>query len=215
VIAGLTATATVTHTLVAHNVLSDSTIDGLLVGTGDVPGSVLAHTRLRQNQVKNNARYGINVIANLLGAGSGTTIEYTTIADNDVTGNGVIGVLLVSAGDRNVFSKTTVARNTITGNTFFGIDVLGGSTGADESNVDLRIQDNTVTDNGLIGIQVIAGLDNSSHNHLTAQIHGNTVARHFFFGIVTAAGVGADTLPTGSSNHNVLEVTTKRNTVKE
>jgi hypothetical protein len=72
-----------------------------------------------------------------------------------------------------------------------------------------------VTDNGLAGIRVFAGQDNSSNNYITARIRGNTVERHQFYGIGAAAGEGAVNLPTGTSNHNVLDVRIERNTVKD
>jgi hypothetical protein len=76
-------------------------------------------------------------------------------------------------------------------------------------------KDNTVTDNGHAGIAVNASVDNSSNNHVVALIRGNTVERHQNEGIAAVAALGAINFPTGTSNHNVLEVRIERNTVVE
>ncbi len=205
---------TVTHTTVTNNILAECKIDGIFVATGNVPGSLIAHTILTQNLVMNNARVGIFVLASLSNAGSDSQIDHTIIADNEVTESGQVGIFLVSQGDRNVLSNATVARNTVSGSTFFGINVNGGFNGADENSLDLRIQDNTVTDNGNTGIRVIAGQDNSSNNRAEARIRGNTLERNQLFAIAAAAGEGAVNFPTGVSNNNVLELRIERNIVR-
>jgi hypothetical protein len=215
----LTTAGTVTHTTVTHNILAESKLDGIIVATGDVPDSRVAHTTITHNLVMQNARFGILVSANLFAfgqpTGSDTRIAHTSITDNEVMGNGVLGVYMVSHGDHNVISDATLAHNTVSGTTFFGINVLGGFAGADDNTLDIRIQDNTVTDNGLVGIRVIVGQDNSSNNHIVARIRGNTLERHQFYGIATIAGEGAVNFPTGTSNHNVLDVRIEQNTVKD
>lgn len=210
----LTNLGTVEHTRVTNNIVAESKIDGIFVATGNVPGSRVAHTTITQNLVTNNARHGVLVLANLSGAGSGTQIDHTRITDNEVTGNRSVGIFLLSVGDRNVLSDATIARNTVSHSTFFGINVNGGFNGADGNSFDLCIRDNTVTDNGTAGIRVIAGQDNSSNNHVEARIHGNTVERHSLVGIATVAGEGAVNFPTGTSNHNVLDVRIERNMVR-
>jgi hypothetical protein len=205
---------TVTHTTVTNNILAESKLDGILVATGNIPDSRVAHTTLTHNLMMNNARLGILVLANLSAAGSNTHIAHTTITDNEVTGNNSIGIEMLALGDHNVISDATLARNTVSGNTVFGINVLGGYAGADDNTLDVSIKDNTVTDNDLVGIRVIAGQDNSSNNHVAARIEENTLERHQFYGIATVAGEGAVDFPTGTSNHNVLDVRLERNTVR-
>jgi hypothetical protein len=210
----LSTPGTITHTTVKNNILADSKLDGILVATGDAPGSRIAHTTLRQNEVINNARHGLLVAASLSAAGSDTQITHTTITDNEVMGNGQLGIFLLSAGDHNVVSDATLARNTVAGNTFFGINVNGGFNGADGNSLDLRIRDNTVTDNGHVGIRVLTGQDNSSDNYVAAQIRGNMVERNQFAGIAAFAAEGAVNFPTGVSNQNVLDVRIEQNTVR-
>jgi hypothetical protein len=206
---------TVEHTRLTNNILADSKVDGIFVATGNIPGSFVAHTTLTQNQVMNNSRHGILVLANLSGAGSGTQLHHTTITDNEVVGNGAFGIFLLSLGDHNVLSDATIAQNTVSENTSFGINVNGGFGGADDNILDVRINDNTVADNGSVGIRVFAGQDNSSNNHVVARIRGNTLERNQVYGIVTAAGEGAVNFLTGTSNHNVLDVRIEQNTVKD
>jgi hypothetical protein len=62
--AGLAAPGTVAHTTVKNNILTESTLDGIIVLTGDAPGSVLANTMITQNLVRQNARFGTLVLAN-------------------------------------------------------------------------------------------------------------------------------------------------------
>jgi hypothetical protein len=153
-------------------------------------------------------------VASLSAAGADSQIAHTTITDNEVIGNGNVGINLLSQGDRNIVSDATIARNTVSNSTV-GINVNGRFNGADGNSFDLRIRDNTVTDNGTAGIRIIAGQDNSSNNHVEARIRGNTVERHGFVGIATVAGEGAVGFPTGVSNHNTLEVRIEWNTVKQ
>jgi hypothetical protein len=209
-----TTSGTVEHTQVKNNIVAASKIDGIDVRTGNVPGSRVAHTTLTQNEVINNARFGILVVASLSATGSDSHIAHTTITDNEVMGNGAFGIFMLSAGDNNVVSDATIARNTVSGTTSVGINVNGGFGGADGNTLDVRIKDNTVTDNGSAGIRVIVGQDNSSDNHVIAWIHGNTLERNQLFGIATIAGEGAVNFPTGTSNHNVLDVGIVQNTVR-
>jgi hypothetical protein len=205
----------VEHTRVANNIVVASRIDGIDVRTGNVPGFLIAHTILTQNEVVENARVGILVVASLSDAGSDSQIDHTAITDNEVSRNGLVGINLASLGDHNVISDTTLARNSVSGNTSFGINFNGGVGGADENTFDLRIRNNTVTHNGQVGIRVIVGQDNSSNNHAVARIYGNTLERNQLYGIAAAAGEGAVNFPTGTSNQNVLDVRIERNTVKD
>jgi hypothetical protein len=209
-----TTPGTVTDTTVTNNIVAESKIDGINVRTGDVADSLVAHTTLTQNEVINNARFGIVIVANLSAAGSDTQIAHTTITDNEVMGNGAHGIFILSLGDHNVLSDATLARNTVSGNTFLGIYVIGGYAGADDNTLDVRIRDNTVADNGSRGILVLAGQDNSSNNHVVAGIEENTLERNQVFGIEAVAANGAADFPTGTSVNNVLDVRIERNTVK-
>jgi hypothetical protein len=211
----LTNPGTVTHTTVTNNILAEAKIDGILMATGNIPDSRLAHTTITQNLVRNNARVGITVLANLSAAGAGTQIHHITITNNEVTGSGVYGIFLLSLGDHNVISDATVARNTVSGATVVGITLAGGFTGGDHNTFKVDLKDNLVTDNGFEGIGVLAGGDNSSNNHVVAWIRGNTVERNQVFGIAATAGLGVDTLPIGASNNNVLDVRIERNTVRD
>jgi len=206
---------TVEHTWVSNNILAESTVDGIFLATGNVPGSLVTHTTLTQNLVMNNARFGILVVASLSSAGSDTEIDHTTITDNEVVGNKAFGLYLVSLGDHNLLSDTTIRRNTVSGNASFGINVNGGFGGADGNRLDFDITDNTVTDNGQVGIRVIVGQDNSSDNRAEARIAGNTLERNQLYGIAVAAGEGAVNFQTGTSNQNVLDVRIERNTVED
>lgn len=206
---------TVEHTRITNDILAESKIDGLFVATGNILGSLVAHTTVTQNLMMNNARGGILVVANLSAAGSDTQIDHTTITDNEVVGNKAFGIYLLSLGDHNVLGDTLIAHNTVSGNTSFGINVNGGFNGADENSLDFDIKDNTVTDNGQVGIRVIVGQDNSSNNYAEVRIEGNTLERNQLYGIAAAAGEGAANFPTGISNNNVLDVRIKRNTVKD
>jgi hypothetical protein len=206
---------TVEHTRVTNNIVADSKLDGLFVATGNVPGSRLAHTTIAQNQVRNNARHGILVVASLSAAGADSHISHLLISDNEVIENGVFGIFLFSQGDRNVLSNGTIAHNLVAQNAFFGIDVNGGFNGADGNHFDLRIQNNTVRDNRHVGIRLIGAQDNSSHNSMVARITRNTLERNQFYGIAAVAGEGAVNFPTGISNNNVLDVRIERNTVRE
>lgn len=205
----------VTHTRVMNNILVEAQLDGILLATGNIPDSRLAHTTLAHNLVMNNARVGITVVANLSAAGSDTHIAHTTITDNEVTGSGVYGILLLSQGDHNVVSDAALARNTVSGATFTGITIAGGLNGADHNTFKVDLKDNLVTDNGFTGIGVLAGGDNSSNNHVVARIRGNTVERNQVFGIAATAGLGIDTLASGASNNNELDVRIERNTVRD
>lgn len=205
---------TVTHTMVTHNILAESTLDGILVATGNVPDSLVAHTTIADNLVLRNARFGIAVLASLSGAGSDSQIDHTTITDNEVTENGNLGVILFSLGDNNVITDATIARNTVSDNVREGITVFGGVAGADGNTVDVRIRDNMVTDNRLNGIRVVGSQEDSSNNHVTARIEGNTLERNQPVGIIIHGGQGAFVFPTGTSNHNVVDVRIKRNTLK-
>jgi hypothetical protein len=198
----VTNLGTVTHTRMIHNILAESKLDGILVITGNAPGSLIAHTTITQNLVVQNARHGIDVVPNLSGAGSDTQITHTTITDNEVRGNKAFGIFMLSLGDHNVVSNATIAHNTVSGTTSFGINILGGFAGADGNTLDVAIKDNMVTDNGSVGIRVLAGQDNSSHNHVVAWIRGNTLEHSQLFGIATLAGEGAVNFPTGTNNNN-------------
>lgn len=211
-----TTAGIVEHTQVKNTIVAASRIDGIDVRTGNVPGSLVAHTTLTQNTVSTNARFGILVVASLSGVGSDSQIDHTIITDNTVTNSGQIGIFLLSVGDRNVLSDTTIARNTVSNNTFLGINVSGGVGGADGNTVDIHIKDNTVTDNGLFGIRVNAGQDNSSDNHIEALVRGNIVERNRqFCGILAIGAVGASTpVATGTSVNNVLDVRIEQNTVR-
>ncbi len=209
-----TTPGTVTHTRVQNNILSGSAQNGILVVTGDAPGSVLADTTLTHNLVMTNTGVGIRVLANQSAAGSDTHLAHTTITDNEVIGNSNLGITMASRGDNNVITAATLARNTVSGNTSVGINVMGGFAGADGNTLDVRIQDNTVADNGNVGIRVVAAQDNSSHNHVVARVRGNTVERNQVIGIATLAALGAGVFPTGTSVNNVLEVRIEQNTVK-
>jgi hypothetical protein len=206
---------TVTHTRVTNNILAEARLDGILIATGNIPDSCLAHTTITHNLVRNNARVGITVLANLSAAGADTQIHHTTITDNEVTGSGLYGIFLVSQGDHNVVSDATLARNTVSGATSTGITIAGGFTGGDHNAFEVDLKDNLVTDNGFVGIGVLAGGDNSSNNYVTARIRGNTVERNQVFGIAATAGLGVDTLPIGASNNNVLDVWIEHNTVRD
>jgi hypothetical protein len=212
VVAGLTGPETIKHTTVKNNIVADSTINGIVVLTGDAPGSVLADTTITHNLVMNNAGLGILVLANLSAAGSDTDIAHTTITDNEVTGSGVYGILLQSQGDHNILSHATLARNTVSGATFVGISIAGGFNGADHNTLTVDLKDNLVTDNGVEGIDVLGGGNNSSNNRVVARIRGNTVARNQRFGI--AATTGFNEFP-GASNNNVLDIWIERNTVRD
>jgi hypothetical protein len=211
----LTNPGTITHTRVTHTIVAASKRDGIVVATGNIPGSRVAHTTLAHNTVMDNVRHGVLIVASLSGAGAETQITHTRITDNEVRGNGSVGVFLLSLGDHNVLSDATIARNLVSHSTSFGINVNGGFGGADENTFDLRIKDNTVTDNGQVGIRVIVGQDNSSNNHAVARIYGNTLERNQLYGIAAAAGEGAVNFPTGTSNQNMLDVRIEQNTVKD
>ena len=206
---------TVMHTTVTNNIVAASKIDGIVVRTGNVPGSLVAHTTLTHNLVTQNVRFGISIFANLPGgAGSYTQLAHTTLTDNEVTENGNTGILMLSLGDHNVLSDVTLAHNTVSGNSGLGIEVLGGYAGAEDNTLDVRIQDNAVADNGNRGILMLAGQDNSSHNHLVARIEENTLEQNQVFGIEAVAANGAADFQTGTSMDNVLDVRIERNTVK-
>src|SRR5262249_60919001 len=76
---------TVTHATVTNNILTESKLDGVLVVTGNVPGSLIAHTTITQNAMSNNARFGLLILASLSGAGSASQIDHTPITDNELT----------------------------------------------------------------------------------------------------------------------------------
>jgi hypothetical protein len=62
VLAGdLTTPGAVTHTTVTHNILADSKLDGIIVATGNIPGSRVAHTIFTHNLVMQNARFGVRI----------------------------------------------------------------------------------------------------------------------------------------------------------
>jgi hypothetical protein len=205
---------TVEHNTVTSNIVADSSFVGIVAATGDTPGSVLAHTTITKNLAEQNGFVGIAVVANQTAAGADTQISHTTITGNEVRENGALGVYIVSFGDHDGLSNVTLAQNTVAGNTLGGILVRGGFGGADENTLETDIADNIVLDNGHSGIVVDAGVDNSSNNQVAAQIVGNTVERHQIEGIETLAGLGAVSFPTGTSNHNVLDVRIERNTVR-
>jgi hypothetical protein len=212
----LTNLGTVEHTRVTNNILAESKLDGLFVATGNVPDSLVAHTTITQNEVSNNARFGIFVVASLSAAGSDSHIDHTTITDNEVTGNGALGIFVGSLGDHNVITDASLVHNTVSDNNLFGINASSGTAGADENTLDIHIKDNTVTDNGVGGIRVNAGQDNSSNNHIVAQVRGNTVERNRqLCGILVNAAVGtSNPIATGTSNNNVLDVGIVQNTVR-
>jgi len=192
---------TVEHTTVTNNIVAESKIDGIDVRTGNVPGSLVAHTTLTHNVVMQNARHGTLVLASLSAAGSDTQITYTTISDNEIMGNGALGILMFSLGDNNVITGATLAHNTISGNTFSGINVFGGSGGADENTLEVDIKDNTVTDNGRDGIDVLAGFNSSTHNHVEVNIQDNTITDN--------GSDGIDVVPSSdnsSNNHLVAQI---------
>ena len=204
----------VTHTTVSNNSFTGSKLDGILVVTGNVPGSLIAHTALIHNVVTQNARNGIFVFTNLPGgAGANTSIAHTTITDNEVTENDLHGIRMLSLGDQNVLSNATIGHNIVSDNAFFGIYVIGGYAGADGNTLDVRIKNNTVTANGR-GIIVLAGQDNSSHNHVVARIAENTLEQNQVFGIEAVAANGAADFKTGLSEHNELNVRIEHNAVK-
>jgi hypothetical protein len=206
---------TVEHNTVTNNIVADSSFFGIVMLTGDTPGSVLAHTTITQNLAEQNGLVGIAVLANSTAAGADTQITHTTIKDNEARENGSLGVFMLSLGDHNVLSNVTLAQNTVARNAVAGIIVVAGFGGGDENTLDVDIKDNAVTDNGLAGIEVDGGFDNSSNNHVAARIRGNTVERgHQHQGIEAIAGIGALNLSTGASNNNVLEVRIERNTVR-
>jgi len=213
----LTNPGTVEHTRVTNNILAESKLDGLFVATGDVPDSLVAHTTITQNEVSNNARFGVFIVASLSNAGSNSQIDHTRITDNEVTGNRSVGIFVGSIlGDHNVITDAFIAHNTVSGNNLFGINASSGIAGADGNILDVFIKDNTVADNGVGGIRVNAGQDNSSNNRIVAQVRGNTVERnHQICGILANAAVGASNpVATGTSTNNVLDVGIMRNTVR-
>src|SRR5207249_11284847 len=99
-----TTPATVKHTTVTNNTLAESTGNGLVVMTGNAPGSVLSDTTITHNLVMKNARFGIRVVANQSGAGSDTHITHTTIANNEVMGNGFAGIHMFAWGAHNLIT---------------------------------------------------------------------------------------------------------------
>ena len=103
----------------------NATLDGLIVRTGDAPGSLLTHTTITQNLMLRNGlsnrRFGILLLANLSGAGSDTQIAHTTITDNEVRENGNTGILTFVLGDNNLITDLTIARNTASANVAQGI----------------------------------------------------------------------------------------------
>lgn len=209
-----TTPGSIKHTRVKNNILSGSAQNGILMVTGNAPGSVLADTTIPHNLVMNNTGRGIRVLANQSAAGSDTRIADTTITDNEVIGNSNVGIVMASQGDNNIITAATIARNTVSGNTSVGINVMGGVAGADGNTLDVRITNNTVADNGNVGIRVVAAQDNSSHNLVVAQVQGNTLERNQVIGIATLAALGAGVFPTGTSVNNVLELRIEQNTVK-
>jgi len=202
----LTNPGTVEHTTVTDSVVADSTFSGIVVVTGNIPGSLVAHTTITHNLVMQNGGVGIEVLANLSGAGSDTQLAHTTIADNEVRENRG-GIELLAQGDNNRLTDLTFARNTISASAGIGIAVIGGSDGADGNTAEVGIRDNTLTDNGLT-ILVIASF-NSSNNRVVARLQGNTVEGGAE-GIFINGGNGGD----GLSANNEVDVRLERNTVR-
>jgi hypothetical protein len=207
---------TIMHTTVTNNVLVNSTLDGILVATGDASGSLLAHTTITNNQVMHNGRFGLLIVANLFGTGSDTQIAHITLSDNEVVENGDTGIVMFARGSHNRISKANIAQNEASANGGQGINVTGGVLGAGGNTIEVRIRDNTTADNGLPGIFVTGSQDNSSNNRVVARIEGNTVERNQFFGgIIVGGGDGAVLFPTGTSNNNEVDVRIERNMVRE
>jgi hypothetical protein len=61
----LTAPGTIRHTTVKNNILVESKLDGIFVATGNAPDSLVAHTTITRNEMSNNARFGVFVLASL------------------------------------------------------------------------------------------------------------------------------------------------------
>src|SRR5262245_19144702 len=200
---------TVEHTTVTNAIVTESTFSGIVVVTGDIPGSRVDHTTLAYNLVMQNGGVGIEVLANLSSAGSYTQLAHTTIADNEIRENG-IGIDLLVQGDNNRLTDLTFARNTIAANAGGGIHVVGGSDGADGNTIEVGIRDNTLMDNGAVTSLVLAGF-NSSHNRVVARLQGNTVEGGAN-GIFVNGGNGGDT--GGVSANNEVDVRLEQNTVR-
>jgi ADP-glucose pyrophosphorylase len=50
---------------VKNNILVESKLDGIFVATGNAPDSLVAHTTITRNEMSNNARFGVFVLASL------------------------------------------------------------------------------------------------------------------------------------------------------
>ena len=190
---------TVRDTVLSSNTVSAATSHGIYVLTGPESGSAVAGTRITNNVVSHNDRFGIIIQANHTTGGSNLRITNTTLQHNEVFENGATGIVAQSHGAANSRLTTLhILDNHIHDHPAgYGIAVAGGVCGATGSTTEAEIARNTLSGNR-DGIAAAGGSNSqclsegslaiASHNHLTVTIADNTLEDELEGGILIAGG---------------------------
>ncbi len=138
--------------VVSGNKISENTVSGFVQGTsgggegirlltfaGSGKTAKLTDTKVSENQVHNNDRYGILVFNfNSAGFGTGVLVK-SDISENNVYKNGLDGIRFIDGDDSKVME------NTVTANGRHGIRLGAGGTGSGSTGN--KIKENTATGN--------------------------------------------------------------------
>jgi hypothetical protein len=204
---------TVRDTTVTENMISGMNRAGILVATRAIAGSLIDQVDISSNQILENKRYGVLILANNPGApelaGSHTTVSHVTITDNTVTGQtigtgaNVFGIYVDSFyGHHNTIDGVTIARNTVLRH-LAGIVVRGGFGGASFNIVtNVLIEDNTTANSMrpvfIAGIGVSGGFSSAHDNTVDAIVRRNRVIDN-----KNGGGIGVIAAEENSSNNTM------------
>lgn len=208
----------ITNTRVTNNTVSGAAFHGITLHTR-FPGAAIDATRVAQNTVTNNSQVGIYVLANETDPAS--FITHTTITDNQVSNNGLNGILGQSFGGKgNLITGLTIEENDVYDNGEVGggsgISVEAGVCGGQEHTLEAVVARNTLARNGVAGsattgIVAIGGFNSSgcpgspllaAQNRLTVTITQNTLVDERGSSLSVVGG------QTGASNNTVAATIT-------
>lgn len=149
---------------ITHNDFNSNALSGINAGSG------ISLNRFDYNTITDNGEYGCRIVTGAVGtifsnntvtgnqiggvlvAGGGT--HDTEVSDNQITGNGLYGVLFGST------NNNSVSRNLISGHSVSGIHLSVSSYNG--------LDDNDLTDNG-VGIYVVGNFNTGSGNDFSGN----------------------------------------------
>jgi hypothetical protein len=197
------------NTRVTWNTISGAAFDGVVVFTGNAPGSFIADTGIYHNQIFDNDRVGILGFTNFSSGGSDTKMINVDIEHNSIFGN-LFGIdFNPFAGQNNAISGLTIANNWISDNVL-AVLLEGGLLGATGNTLKASVRNNWITENsnpgGVAGIWV-AGGDSASGNYATVKLTGNWVSDNDGAAIAAFGGIE-------NSSNNTVSIQVRKNTLQ-